>query len=560
MLRRCLNSAKLFLILAFCFVLFSCSSFDATSPQDYVGPLAPEPNVAPAAVHQKTNAVPAPAGEPNTVGISPAVELSPQDNTLKITITQATLIALKNNRSLIVQQFNPRISRTLEEQQLSVFDPDITAGLSKSRTQFQTIPNPPGWGSFSSLTNDLSANVAISKFFPTGTTLSLDGSTDDLSGSFLNQPFVTTRAGLSLTQSLLRGFGTSVNLASVEQARLDTKTSQYELRGFVEGLVAQIEETYWDYALAEEQIDIVNQSLEIAQRQLDETKERISVGDLAKSDLVAAQAELALRQEDLINAQSALAKTKLNLLRLINPPETNLWDRQIVLQTAPENPTEQLDNVETHVALARQMRPELNQAKLLLQRDELEVVKTRNGLLPQLDVFITLGRTGYADSFAKSINGIRNENNYDIMGGVIFEYPLLNRSAQAQNIRVRVSRDQAHESINNLSQLVEVDVRNAYLEIIHAGQQVTATTASRKLQEEKLQIETEKFKVGSSTSLLVAQAQRDFLASRIAEVQAVVNHIKAYIELYRLEGSLLERRGIASPGREIVKLSDTPVP
>jgi outer membrane protein TolC len=554
-----LNSAKIFLILASCFVLFSCSSFDATSPQDYVGPLVPEPNVAPAAVRQKTNAVPAPAGEPNTVGISPAVELSPQDNTLKITITQATLIALKNNRSLIVQQFNPRISRTLEEQQLSVFDPDITAGLSKSRTQSQTIPNP-GLGSFSSLTNDLSANVAISKFFPTGTTLSLNGITDDLSGSFLKQPFVTTRAGLSLTQSLLRGFGTSVNLASVEQARLDTKTSQYELRGFVEGLVAQIEETYWDYALAEEQIDIVNQSLEIAQRQLDETKERISVGDLAKSDLVAAQAELALRQEDLINAQSALAKTKLNLLRLINPPGTNLWDRQIVLQTAPENPTEQLDNVETHVALARQMRPELNQAKLLWQRDELEVVKTRNGLLPQLDVFITLGRTGYADSFAKSIDGIRNENNYDITGGIIFEYPLLNRSAQAQNIRARVSRDQAHESINNLSQLVEVDVRNAYLEIIHASQQVTATTASRKLQEEKLQIETEKFKVGSSTSLLVAQAQRDFLASRLAEAQAVVNHIKAYIELYRLEGSLLERRGIASPGREIVKLSDTPVP
>lgn len=328
----------------------------------------------------------------------------------------------------------------------------------------------------------------------------------------------------------------------------------------MEGLVAQIEETYWDYALAEEQIDIVNQSLEIAQRQMDETKERISVGDLAKSDLVAAQAELALRQEDLINAQSAFAKTKLNLLRLINPPGTNLWDRQIVLQTAPENPTEQLDNVETHVALARQMRPEMNQAKLLWQRDELEVVKTRNGLLPQLDVFITLGRTGYADSFAKSINGIRNENNYDITGGIIFEYPLLNRSAQAQNIRARVSRDQAHESINNLSQLVEVDVRNACLEIIHAGQQVTATTASRKLQEEKLQIETEKFKVGSSTSLLVAQVQRDFLASRLAEVQAVVNHIKAYIELYRLEGSLLERRGIASPGREIVKLSDTPAP
>jgi hypothetical protein len=32
----------------------------------------------------------------------------------------------------------------------------------------------------------------------------------------------------------------------------------------------------------------------------------------------------------------------------------------------------------------------------------------------------------------------------------------------------------------------------------------------------------------------------------------VVNYIKALVELYRLEGSLLERRGIFAPGREPV--------
>jgi outer membrane protein TolC len=108
--------------------------------------------------------------------------------------------------------------------------------------------------------------------------------------------------------------------------------------------------------------------------------------------------------------------------------------------------------------------------------------------------------------------------------------------------------------------LIEVDVRNAYLEIIRAQEQVTATAASRKLQEEKLRIETEKFRVGKSTSLLVTQAQRDFLASQISEIQAVINNAKAFVELYRLDGSLLERRGIASPGRETVKLPDIAVP
>ncbi len=68
-------------------------------------------------------------------------------------------------------------------------------------------------------------------------------------------------------------------------------------------------------------------------------------------------------------------------------------------------------------------------------------------------------------------------------------------------------------------------------------------------------IETEKFRVGLSTNLFVAQTQRDLLSSRINEVQAVVNYLKALINFYRQEGSLLERRGIDAPGRDSIEYS-----
>ena len=67
-------------------------------------------------------------------------------------------------------------------------------------------------------------------------------------------------------------------------------------------------------------------------------------------------------------------------------------------------------------------------------------------------------------------------------------------------------------------------------------------------------IETEKFRVGLSTNLFVAQTQRDLLSSRINEVQAV-NYLKALINFYRQEGSLLERRGIDAPGRDSIEYS-----
>lgn len=85
---------------------------------------------------------------------------------------------------------------------------------------------------------------------------------------------------------------------------------------------------------------------------------------------------------------------------------------------------------------------------------------------------------------------------------------------------------------------------------------MTATAATRKYQEETVRSETEKFRVGKSTTLLVAQAERDLLVSRLAETQAVANHLKALVQLYRLDGSLLERRGIQAPGGEPVALSE----
>ena len=102
---------------------------------------------------------------------------------------------------------------------------------------------------------------------------------------------------------------------------------------------------------------------------------------------------------------------------------------------------------------------------------------------------------------------------------------------------------------------MEVDVRTAHIDVDRTKQQIAASSATRRFDEEKLRTETEKLRVGRSTSYLVAQAQRDLLSSRIAEVRALVNYIKALIDLYRLDGSLLERRGIATPGREPVQPS-----
>lgn len=462
-----------------------------------------------------------------------------QSDIIPITVQEAIMMALANNRSLKVEKLTPDIKKTLEDQQDATFSPVVGGDISITQGQENSQSNPAR----DVESGNTETEVGVSQFFPTGTDVEVNLSSK-MSWSNLYNDFHESRIGVSVTQSLLQGKGLDYNLAKIRQARLDTRISGYEVRGFSESLVATVEKTYWDYALAQLQIEIYSESLNIAEKQKNEITEMIQFGKLPESELVAAMAEIAMRREGLINAKSNLESTKLQLLRLLSPPVKDIWDKKIELSDQPAVPDAKLDTVDVHVTLALARRPDIGQAQLKIDQGEIEIVRTKNGLLPKMDLFITLGKTGYASSFGNSLSDI-DENSYNAYAGISFQYPLANKGAKALHLNATLSKRQLEEAMENLKQLAEVDIRSAYIEVERAKKQIEATEATYTLQEEKLRTETEKFRFGKSTTLLVAQAQRDLLESRIAKTKAIVTYLKSFVELYRLEGSLLERRGIA---------------
>ncbi|MBW2592683.1 MAG: TolC family protein, partial [Deltaproteobacteria bacterium] len=320
----------------------------------------------------------------------------PEQGPLKITVKDAILIALENNRSLLVELINPSIRKTFEDTELAAFDPTVEAEVSIRRNDGKNL-NPSGSYAENSANDVIQGSISFKKYFPTGTFVEAEAVTKTTDSDQYSEEYSSTRLGLSVTQSLLQGYGTGVNLAQLRQSQIETDITQYELRGFSESLLAQVEKTYWDYALSQRQIEIVEESLKLARQQITETEEMIKVGTMAEAELAAVQAEVAAQQQGLINAKSNLASNRLRLLRLLNPPGQTLWDRDINMVHPPALPEIKLDKVETHVALALRMRPEMNQAKLDIQKEIFEIVRTKNGLLPRMDLFITLGKTGYSD-------------------------------------------------------------------------------------------------------------------------------------------------------------------
>lgn len=463
-------------------------------------------------------------------------------DTLHIELQDAILTALEHNASLSIQRLQPQISKTIVKEQGAIYDPTIAASVIKTKTKQQRFlgsrPEP------FELTSERSQyDVGISQNLPTGTTISTNASMSASLSSIYSDQF-SGNAGITVSQALLQGFGLGANLANLRRARIDYEISKTELKSVAEEVIARVEQAYWELYLSREEISIQERSLELANKQLKESQERVAVGKLPELELAAVHAEVATRNEALIDAQSRYEQARLRFLYLLNPADQDSWAMTPLPIDKPFLPVDTLDSIDVHEQLGMKYRPDLQQARLSLQKGEIEITRTKNGLLPKLDFFITFGRTTYSQTFRDAIPDIQSPF-YEINGGLTFNFPVTDRKAIAQYSRAKYTKEMLDLSLTNMERLVQWDVRSAYIEVLRSREQITATRVARELQAKKLDAELEKFRVGRSTNFLVLQAQRDFTASQLNEARSMVAYLTALVNLYLMEGTLLERRGIA---------------
>ena len=466
-----------------------------------------------------------------------------EDASFSISLKNAVEMSLSNNIALKIEKIDPEIYATNIEQAKAEFDTKITASLSASDKRSKSINANDVIGNNSS--NGTTASIEAEKKSTSGIKTSV-GASINRSRTTSHSSLYAARLGIDVTAPLMRGAGKEVNLVSLRKAELDLDWSKYEFYGYILDFVCETEKKYWQYYLSVEQLEIVKESLQLALQQRDETMKRINVGKIAESEIAAADAEVALCQEDLIDAESRVVSSAISLLRNINNDTENFWKKRPNVLSMPKlREIDQYDfNLEDCIADALVMRPELRQAELLQRKNELEIVSTKNGMLPRLDFFINLGKTGYSKSFDGSEPSFRHKEPFDSTVGLTYELNRHRRGEKAKYDRANLNLRVQKESIKNLEQIIKEDVIKAYIEIKRTKEQLAATTATAQKQEEKLRVENVKFDVGKTTAFQVAQAQRDLTAAKIAQVKAIIDYTISKSELLHATGLLLKFRGI----------------
>jgi len=459
---------------------------------------------------------------------------------IPLSLESAVLMALDANPDLRVQSYQPLIAGTFIQRERARFYPSLFAELSQRDIRSTETARATG-EQFEAEIEQLRLRGGVEQTFSTGTDVTLSvGQSAESSNRAPDQDEASV--ALSFTQALLQGAGRRVNLAAIENAQLDLAISESELRGYIETVLANVERAYWRFWLAEETIAIADQALEVAQKQLEDLQQQIAVGQIARNEEAIARAEVARRRQTLIDARADASKRRVALLALIAPQQLDHMYTPVSFPEPPEDETE--TTIEQRIALAEAARPDLQEARMRLEKRELDTLVTRNGRLPRLDFFAELAKIGYGPSSSEAWSDLSGSG-YDVQAGIRLHYTPGRSADRARDAEAQFRKSQAEAAVENLRMQIGSRVRIARYELQRAIKQIEASAETLLHQQRTVEAEVERFQVGTGTALLVAQAQRDLLAVMIAEKDAQVQARLALLDLFLAEGSLLDRRGFA---------------
>jgi outer membrane protein len=451
-------------------------------------------------------------------------------------------------------------------------DPVVTGALRWAHT---TTPQSSAFitGTNSLIQRNDISQIGIQKGFLTGTTVNMtlnnSGITNNNRSADFN-PSNSSTVGLTITQSLLQGFGRAVNSRQIHIARNNREISDLTFKSQVITTVSAVMNLYWDLVAFNEDVRVKKEALALSEKLYSDNQKQVEIGTLAPIEVVRAEAEIASRQQDLtisetrVLQQETILKNALSRNGVASPA---LADARIVATDRIRVPeVEAVQPIQDLMTMGISARPELGQSRIQVQNQEINLRGSRSALKPTLNAVVAMnnnglagqpnelpvlaGRTrsntaffigGYGTVFTQLLS--RNFPDYSL--GLNLNVPLGNRAAQADLINDQLTLRQQQLQLQRLENQVRVDVQNAVIGLTQTRAQYRAASKGRVLQEQTVDAEQKKYALGASTIYNVILTQRDLATAQSAEVAAMSAYSKARVELDRATGQTLTNNNIS---------------
>lgn len=374
-----------------------------------------------------------------------------------------------------------------------------------------------------------------------------------LEPSYYSDPYTPeymTFLGVTLAQPLLKGFGPNVTNANIRVARANGDIAYEGFRQTTIETLAKAAQLYWQCYGAQEKLRMRRQSMNIAEKMLKLNRLRYMAGKIPYTDVMEAESGLRLRQALVAAAEQTELTAKRNMLTLISGRSTSMDSFYMRVTDTPDCKRVAVDH-EQVFAKARDNYPQYLSARRSVEREALRMNYAKNQRLPQLDIKGSYGMNGLDGSGADSWERAWTKDYLSWNIGVELTLPILGDIKSDNDYLVaRLRKRQAEARLGQ----TEADMLNQ-MEIV-AGlvdrvyNQVQNYDRIAMLNAELLRSAQLRFKLGKTDIRSVFDKEEDHLKVRESLLDSKLAYQYAVVNLYALDGSLMERNDVAMPTKD----------
>lgn len=336
-------------------------------------------------------------------------------------------------------------------------------------------------------------------------------------------------ANIRIVQSLYEGGRVS---SALRTATLTREQSLSQHHAVVADTLLELRKAYYNTLLAEQQIKVREASVELLQKELEDTTRRYDAGTVPKFNVLRAEVELANAKPRLSRARNAWRIAKNNLANLLgyNLPAA-VWE-DIPLQLTDRLEVEPY-NIELPAAIAQALsrRPELTVLRAAKDLANESVVTAKSGHKPSLQVFGGYGwrSSVFTDVLTDDVEGwtAGAQLSWNVFDG---------RQTQGKVTEARARAQKAGIELDDTSRRIELEVRTAYSSFIEAKEVLNSTEKVVEQGEEALRLAKSRYDAGTGTQLDVLNAETSLTEARTIKNEALHGYLVARASLERSIG------------------------
>jgi outer membrane protein len=310
-----------------------------------------------------------------------------------------------------------------------------------------------------------------------------------------------------------------------DAARAGVQVSAEERRRTENEVAAAVASLYVAVGRSAARIDEIRANVELFQRLRQLAVDQKNAGVGTRLDTTRADVQLARQQQALLVATNQRDVARLALLRAVGAD----LGTDVVLADDWNQPAAPVPPLAEALTTARQNRPELALIEQRLRVAALEVEAARAEKLPTLAAQAQGVESG---------NRVRDLEWNRTIGAVVSVPILTGRRIEARVAAARSQQEDLRVQQRDVERQVEQEVRQALLSWENARSRVELTGRSLQLAEDELELASDRFKAGVTSSIEVDSAQTSLAAARDLRIDSLADEAQARFDLARATGEI----------------------